>query len=733
MASTYTTGFGIEKIGSGEQSGAWGTTTNHNLDILDRIASYKAVALSGTTHTLTVREASPGSGTENLQDGMYRVIKFTGALGGNNTVTIAPNTAPAYFIFENATTDSGSSGPYSVILTQGSGANITIQNGKNAIVYCDGAGSGAAVVNALSDLQIATLEVTGAAAIDGALTAAAITATTVTTSGIVSVDDTTTSTSGTTGSIHTDGGLGVAGTAFVAGAATVGGASQFNSTVTVGVNDTGYDVQFFGATSGAHMLWDESADDLKLVGAAGLTVAGNIDVDGTTNLDAVDIDGAVQIDATLSVGVDGTGYDVTFYGDTASRYVKWDESADSLLFSDNAKALFGTGSDLEIFHDGSNSYIQDVSGTGNLIIRADDNIQLKRGGADEKYLQGNSDGSVDLYHNDAKKFETTATGVTVTGGITGVTGINSGQIGGRRNIMYNGAMKVAQRGTVTGATGGIYGGPDRFNFFEQGASVVTLSQDTDVPAGQGFANSMKIDVTTADSSLAAGDLAFIGQRFEGQDLQQLKKGTSSAESVTLSFWVKTTITGTYIIQLYDNDNSRHISKSYTVSSANTWEYKTLTFAGDTTGAFGNDANYSLQVYWWLAAGSTYTGGTLATSWASFTSANAAVGQVNAVNSASNNIYVTGVQMEIGSTATEFEHMTFGEEVALCQRYFQTLDNFIVDAGVQIFSFPLPVRMRATPTFTGGGTGFSSASFTKTSGYLVQNTRGTQQLTISAEL
>jgi len=170
MASTFTTGFGIEKIGSGEQSGAWGTTTNHNLDILDRIASYKAVALSGSTHTLTVREASPGSGTENLQDGMYRVIKFTGALGANNTVTIAPNTAPAYFIFENATTDSGSSGPYSVILTQGSGANITIQNGKNAIVYCDGAGSGAAVVNALSDLQIATLEVTGAATIDGVTT-----------------------------------------------------------------------------------------------------------------------------------------------------------------------------------------------------------------------------------------------------------------------------------------------------------------------------------------------------------------------------------------------------------------------------------------------------------------------------------------------------------------------------------------------------------------------------------
>ena len=157
MASTFTTNFGIEEIATGEQSETWGDTTNFNFDILDRIAAYKAVGLSGTTHTLTVREASPGQGTENLQDGMYRAIKFTGALGGNNTVTVAPNSAATYFIFENATTDSGSSGPYSVIISQGSGANVTIENGKNAIVYCDGAGSGAAVINALGDLQVDTL------------------------------------------------------------------------------------------------------------------------------------------------------------------------------------------------------------------------------------------------------------------------------------------------------------------------------------------------------------------------------------------------------------------------------------------------------------------------------------------------------------------------------------------------------------------------------------------------
>jgi hypothetical protein len=168
MASTYTTGFGIEKIGSGEQDGTWGTTTNHNFDILDRIASYKAVAITtnADTATLTVREASPGSGTENLQDGMYRVIKFTGTLDSNCTITIAPNTAPAWFIIENAYQRQS----VLIILSQGSGANVTVQNGKNAIIYCDGAGSGAAVVDALADLQIGTLEVTGAAAIDGAAT-----------------------------------------------------------------------------------------------------------------------------------------------------------------------------------------------------------------------------------------------------------------------------------------------------------------------------------------------------------------------------------------------------------------------------------------------------------------------------------------------------------------------------------------------------------------------------------
>ena len=161
MVSSYTTNLGIEKIATGEQSGTWGDTTNFNIDILDRLVSFKAVGLTGSTHTLTVREASPGSGTENIQDGLVRVIIFSGALGANNTVTIAPNTTQVFLMVINATTDSGSSGPYSVILSQGSGANITVPNGFANFVYCDGAGGGAAVVSVTDTLTMSAPKITG--------------------------------------------------------------------------------------------------------------------------------------------------------------------------------------------------------------------------------------------------------------------------------------------------------------------------------------------------------------------------------------------------------------------------------------------------------------------------------------------------------------------------------------------------------------------------------------------
>ena len=147
MASTYTANLGVEKIGSGEQAGTWGTTTNNNLDILDRaINGVGSISLSGTTHTLTTTDGT-------LTDGGFRVLVFTGALGANNTVTITPNDQDKVYLVVNSTTDSGSSGPYSVILTQGSGANATVLNGETAWVYADGAGSGAAVAKQAVEIK----------------------------------------------------------------------------------------------------------------------------------------------------------------------------------------------------------------------------------------------------------------------------------------------------------------------------------------------------------------------------------------------------------------------------------------------------------------------------------------------------------------------------------------------------------------------------------------------------
>ena len=142
----------------------------------------------------------------------------------------------------------------------------------------------------------------------------------------------------------------------------IDGAVQLDSTFTVGVDDTGYDVKFFGATASAYMLWDASADDLVLAGAAGIDLAGDIDVDGTANLDAVDIDGAVQIDGAVTVGVDGTGLDVKFFGDTSGSFMLWDQSDDALELTDSSPIKIGDGGDMQVYHDGSNSYITNSTG-----------------------------------------------------------------------------------------------------------------------------------------------------------------------------------------------------------------------------------------------------------------------------------------------------------------------------------------------------------------------------------
>jgi len=270
---------------------------------------------------------------------------------------------------------------------------------------------------------------------------------------------------------------------------------------------------------------------------------------------------------------------------------------------------------------------------------------------------------------------------------------------GRKNMVYNGAMTVAQRGTSETSAFG-YGSVDRWYINEFCDGAVTASQSTEAP--DGFANSLKIDVTTADTSLSAGQNFNINQRLEGQDLQHLKKGTSDALPVTISFWVRSNKTGTGVLEVKDNDNTRTINKSFTIDAADTWEKKEITFEGDTTGALDNDNALSVLLVWWLAAGSTYTSGTLATSWEAQTNANRAVGVFNIMDSDSNEFYITGVQMEVGEVATEFEHRSFSDELLLCQRYFykhRTGAHYGGQYGTS-FSFTdvvYPVVMRTTPT------------------------------------
>jgi hypothetical protein len=242
-----------------------------------------------------------------------------------------------------------------------------------------------------------------------------------------------------------------------------------------------------------------------------------------------------------------------------------------------------------------------------------------------------------------------------------------------RNIVINGDMQIAQRSTsVASITTSGYYTLDRWNIGASSLGTFTMSQSTDVPSGYGFANSLKLDCTSADATPAAGDYFQLNQLFEGQNLQYLKKGTANALPLTASFWVKSTKTGTFIAELLDLDNSRQISKSYTVNTTNTWEFKTLTFAGDTTGTLNNDNGSSLVLSFWLGAGTTYTSGTLNTSWASITNANRAVGQVNIADSTSNDFLITGVQLEAGEQASGFEFMPIDVNLTRCQRYFEII-------------------------------------------------------------
>ena len=288
---------------------------------------------------------------------------------------------------------------------------------------------------------------------------------------------------------------------------------------------------------------------------------------------------------------------------------------------------------------------------------------------------------------------------------------------GRRNMLYNGAMQVAQRGTSFASTAAPTYTLDRWYWNSQAEDVVTVEKSSDHPKGSG--SSIKVTVTTADTS-TTDDYADIEQRIEGLDLQHLLYGTADAKSLTLSFWVKSSQTGDMAVGLYIPDDGRNIGSTVTISSASTWEYKTVTFAGDTTGVIDNDSGEGLRVWMHLLAGSDFTS-VDNTAWGTYAGNRKAYGQtLNVIGTTSATFQLADVQLEVGSVATEFEHRSYGEELALCHRYYQNQDqqslmsSYVTASGFHYASHDLPMQMRANPSVTityqgaGGSLGTATA-------------------------
>ena len=304
---------------------------------------------------------------------------------------------------------------------------------------------------------------------------------------------------------------------------------------------------------------------------------------------------------------------------------------------------------------------------------------------------------------------------------------------GRKNLIINGAMQVSQRGTSdTSFTAG-YKTCDRWrignNQGYSNNSQPTVTQSTDAPAG--FGHSMKLVIGTDAGAAGSTSAAEVSQFFEGQDLQHLEYGTATAKTLTASLWVKSSLTGIFSARIGLPDNSRSHANSFTINTANTWEKKTLTFAGDTTTAIANTNTSVMYFAIHHGYGSGYVTSNT-TSWQSGTYMGPS-GNTNLGDTAGASFQFTGVQLEVGSVATDFEHRSYGEILADCQRYFQALTLYLNTNSAQYPMFY--VTKRAAPTLSSTASGFNLAGVTPTqnSAYAYQSTGGNATVNIDAEL
>lgn len=284
-------------------------------------------------------------------------------------------------------------------------------------------------------------------------------------------------------------------------------------------------------------------------------------------------------------------------------------------------------------------------------------------------------------------------------------GLNVTQYG-NRNVIINGDMRISQRGTSFSVTNEY--GLDRWFCRENTDGALTFSQDSESP--DGFSQSLKVNVDTADTSIGSSQFAYLAQRLEGYTIERFAFGGSGAKKITLSFYVRCSVTGKFGGAIVNgSNNNRSYSFTYDVNVANTWERKTITLDGDTTGTWNIDNTQEMVVYWSMGGGSGVK--KAEGSWDSTSGIQSATeATAELIENASATWFMTGVQLEVGDTATPFEHRSYGDELARCQRYFYrfpvasrvgTAQRYGVTGSV-VFSGLFPVEMRATPTMDSTG-------------------------------
>ena len=436
---------------------------------------------------------------------------------------------------------------------------------------------------------------------------------------------------------------------------------------------------------------------------SGITTTGELDINGKIDV-STDIVGGRNLKVT---GITTLSDDVTLTG--ASYDVLWDKSDNQLEFGDNAKLSFGASSDLQLYHDGTYNR-----------IAANGQIFLQNKAANETYFVGYEHGRVELYWDNSIKLTTETSGVNITGVCTATSFSGDGSSLTNlstplsfRNKIINGSMMVFQRGVGTnnysaGHDGYYAGIADRWAIRAHASmGTQTYSQNTNSP--NNFGNSQRIYTTGADGG-NAGKYYVYDTKLEGQDLQDFEKGTSTAKPFTLSFYVKCNINRVFTCELRDLDNGRTCVQQYTTTNSN-WNRYELTFPADTTGKFDNDKNVSLWVRFWLSAGANFKSGTSQTTWGTVNDANICPGQTGDLGGRVGDYwYVTGIQLEIGSQATPFEHKSFIEDKLRCYRYYYQPErsSYVLELhgqghrvadtlGAIVQAYPWPVEMRATPS------------------------------------